>query len=63
MISIWLLFEALWQWVGENRVHCYSFAVLQYAITALVCLGRKLGGDTLTILIPMLFLVLVLKQK
>lgn len=36
MISVWLLFQALWQWVGENRLHYYSFAVLQYAVTVLV---------------------------
>lgn len=46
MISVWLLFQALWQWVGEDRLRYYSFAVLQCAVTVPVCLHMKLGGDT-----------------
>lgn len=46
MISVWLLFQALWQWVGENRLHYYSLAVLQCAVIVLVCLCTKLGGGT-----------------
>ncbi len=45
MISVWLLFQALWQWVGENRLHYYSFAVLQCAVTELVVQCMKLGGN------------------
>lgn len=37
MISVWLLFQALWQWVGENGLHYHSAAV---------CLRMKPGGDT-----------------
>lgn len=40
MISVWLLFQALWQWVGEKRLHSYSPAVLQHAVTVPVCLWR-----------------------
>lgn len=28
----------MWQWVGENYLHYYSLAILEYAVIVLVCL-------------------------
>lgn len=44
MISVWLLFQALWQWVGENHLHYYSYSVLQFGVTVLWALSVYEAG-------------------